>query len=152
MGLFSFQKDTVLWEWVLKVRLILGEGSYTSHVYLTEQSFYLCAWIVPSGDSVRELSVEVSGISSVLSAPVSMKQIWGRNRQICHAPCIHHCTHRGPQNFLAFNFNLKFFTICFLWLLENSCQPWVSKPCCTKTLLGWLLVDLFQEDRSCHRC
>lgn len=75
-----------------------------------------------------------------------------RQKQADLSPCIHHCTHKSPQNFLAFNFNLKFFTICFLWLLEINCQPWVSKPCCTKTLLGWLLVDLFQEDRSCHRC
>lgn len=88
---------------------------------------------------------------AILSAPVSMKLIWGRSRQISHAPCIHHCTHKGPQNFLAFNFNLKFFSSCFLWLLEINCQPWVSKPYCTKTLLGWLLVDLFQEDRRCHR-
>lgn len=120
-------------------KLILGEGLYTSHVCLTEQSCcYLCAWIVPGGDSWKELSV-LSGIFSILSAPVSMKLVWGRSRQISHAPCIHHCPHKGPQNVLAFNFNLNFFNICFLWLLEISCQPWVSKLCCTRMPSGGFL-------------
>lgn len=57
------------------------------------------------------------------------------------------------SNFLVFNFDLKFFSICFLWLSEVSCQPWVSKPCCTKTLLGWSICrsGLLQEDRRCQR-
>lgn len=147
-----FRKTEFCENQLWKSKEILEEGLYTSHDYLTEKSCcYLCARIVPGSDSRRELSVEVSGIFSILSAPVSMKLLWGRSRQITYAPCIHHCTHKDPQNFLAFNFNLKFFSIYFLWVLEINLQPWVSKPCCTKALLGWLLVDLFQEDRGCHR-